>query len=339
MGLHICAGKENFNQEFKNQLSFNEIQTDRSDLRTNDGKDYKLEYASNIQEINFKKIKINFEKSLKNQAEFISDKSFEEILEKSNQLLKKMEFPNEIENSKEENSFIAPPIKFINGEIYKGSWNIKNKRNGFGININPEGLIYKGLWFNGNLGKYGLFLDKNNNYYKGEIKDGHFNGKGEMKINNKYKYLGDFKNDLPNGKGCIEDYQKAFKYNGNFVDGLKNGKGFLEYADGTIYEGDFKNDLFEGEGILKFKDGKKYEGEFKNGIIKGKGKFIWENGEIYEGDYDNFMKNGKGKYSWNGDKYYDGQWINNKQHGKGLIHYNGKEIEGIFRFGTIIKGK
>ena len=49
------------------------------------------------------------------------------------------------------------------------------------------------------------------------------------------------------------------------------------------------------------------------------------------------MKNGKGKFFWNDNKYYDGQWVNNRQHGKGLIYYDGKEVEGIFRFGKIIK--
>ena len=82
---------------------------------------------------------------------------------------------------------------------------------------------------------------------------------------------------------------------------------------------------------------KKYEGEFKDGKIKGKGRFIWEDGKIYEGEYNNFMKNGNGKFIWNENKYYDGQWVNNKQHGKGVIYYDGKEIEGMFRYGKIIK--
>ena len=50
------------------------------------------------------------------------------------------------------------------------------------------------------------------------------------------------------------------------------------------------------------------------------------------------MKNGFGKFSWSKDKYYEGQWLNNRQHGKGTLYYEGKEIEGLFRFGKIIKG-
>ena len=341
MGLIGCCGKENRIIEANNQLMLHsELQTEKSDLGTNDEKDHKDKkklYSSNIDKNNYEKIKIHLEKSLKNQAEFITDKSFEEILEQTNKDIYKIDFPKEIENNKENNSFIAQPIKFINGEIYKGSWNINNQRHGFGININPNGLIYKGLWNKGNIGKYGLFLEENGNYFKGELKDKKLEGKGEMEIKGKYKYIGDFSNDLPNGKGILEDYEKGFIYKGDMVNGMKEGKGSLEYIDGTIYEGDFKSDLYNGNGVLKFKDGKKYEGEFHDGKIKGKGKFIWEDGKIYEGEYDNFMKNGNGKFFWNDNKYYDGQWVNNRQHGKGLIYYDGKEVEGIFRFGKIIK--
>ena len=344
MGVVNCLEKENKQKENNNQIIFiNDNQSeksdksDKSDLGTNDEKVNKLLYASNIQKSHFKKIKCNFKNSMKNQAEFIDDKSFEDILERTE--INKIDFPNEIENTKEQNSFIAPPIKFSNGQIYKGSWNINNQRHGFGININPDGLIYKGLWNNDKIGHYGLFLESNGNYLKGELKDGKLEGKGEMEIKGKYKYIGDFKHDLPNGKGYLEDYVNKYTYDGDIVDGIKDGKGILEYIDNTKYEGDFKEDLYDGEGILKFNDGKIYEGEFKGGKIKGAGKFKWQDGKIYEGEYNNNMKNGNGKFFWNENKYYDGQWVNNKQHGRGKIYYNGEEIEGIFRFGKIIKEK
>ena len=65
---------------------------------------------------------------------------------------------------------------------------------------------------------------------------------------------------------------------------------------------------------------------------------MWNDGKKYDGEYEDFMKNGFGKFYWNDNKYYEGQWLNNKQHGKGLIHNEETEIEGIFRFGKIIKG-
>ena len=338
MGITNCCGKENNIPEIKNQIILiADNQSEKSEVGTNDEKDNKLAYASNIRKSNFKKIKLNFENSLKNKAEFITDQLFEEILEKTNENLNKIEFPKELEDNQEQNSFKSPPIKFINNEIYKGSWNINNKKHGFGIIINPNGFIYKGLWEEDKIGKYGLFLEKNGNYCKGELNNGKLEGKGEIEIKGKYKYIGDFKNDLPNGKGCLEDYEKNYKYNGDIVDGMKEGKGNLEFLDGTKYEGDFRNDLYDGEGVIQYHNGNKYEGEFKNGKINGKGKFIWGDGKKYEGEYYNFMKNGNGKFSWNENKYYEGQWLNNKQHGKGLLYYDGKEIKGIFRHGKIIK--
>ena len=333
MGIVACCGKESQIQDLQNQrLLFTNTQSEK----TNDGKENKLFYASNILKDDFEKIQLNFENSLKNQAEFISEKEFDEILIQKNEEIKKIDFPKEIENTEMCDSFKAPPIKFINGEIYKGSWSVNNKKNGFGINIYPDGLIYKGLWDGGTIGKYGLFLEENGNYYKGEIKHGKFNGKGEINIKDRYKYIGEFSSDMPDGKGYIEDVDKGFKYKGDMVKGKKEGKGILEYNDGTIYDGEFKNDAFNGEGRLKYKNGE-YEGEFKEGKIKGKGKFTWEDGSIYVGEYDNFMKNGNGKFIWNKNKFYEGQWFNNHQHGTGFIYYNGKKLDGIFRFGKIIK--
>ena len=74
-------------------------------------------------------------------------------------------------------------------------------------------------------------------------------------------------------------------------------------------------------------------------MLKAKANLIGMMEKIYDGEYEDFMKNGIGKFYWNEDKYYEGQWLNNKQHGKGLIYKEGKEIEGIVRFGKIIKGK
>ena len=260
MGILGCCGKENNQiQDFKTQITFiSENKSEKSDIGTFDEKkENNIFYFPTKLKSNYKQIKQNFENSMKNQAEFITDKDFEEILEKTNDYLIDIDFPKEIEETQEQNSFIPPPIKFNNGQIYKGSWNIKNQRHGFGINISPDGLIYKGLWNNDKIGNYGLFLEKTGNYVKGELKDGKLEGKGEMEIKGKFKYIGDFKNDKPNGKGILKDDEKGFEYNGEIVNGIKEGKGSLKFIDGIKYEGDFKNDVYDGIGVLEFKDGKK----------------------------------------------------------------------------------
>ena len=335
--LNILCCRNAPNDENKNQFYFNEIgqrETISSNLDSN-----KILYTSTIHKNDFIPIKINFENILKQHGEFILNKNITEILDEINPIANKIPLKEGIENVQlTEDRFIAPPIKFTTGEIYKGSWNKSNKRDGFGININPEGIIFKGLWDNDKVGKYGLFLDALGNYYLGDLCNGKSEGKGEMLVKDKMKYVGDFFNDVPNGNGILENYEDNTVYEGQVENGIKNGKGILKYSDGTKYKGDFKDDKFDGTGVLEFADGRKYEGEFHDNKIKGKGKFTWSDGKMYDGEYDDFMRNGNGKYFWDENKYYEGQWINNKQHGKGTIHYEGKEIKGTFRYGKIIMG-
>ena len=284
----------------------------------------------------------NLIRTIKEQAEIISEDDFETILQSNFPNLNRIVYPegNSPSSFPQKNIFFFDPIKFPSGEIYKGSWDSNKKRQGFGISISADGnTLYKGNWESDKIGDFGLFLEKNGNYYLGQIKEGKFEGNGELNIEGISKYKGEFKNDLPEGKGTFEDFENLYKYNGDWEMGYKNGKGVLEFHDGTIYEGEFKNDLYDGNGIIKFNNGNVYEGEFVEGNIKGKGKFVWNDGKKYDGDYEDFMKNGSGKFYWNDKKYYEGQWLNNKQHGKGLICNEGKEIEGLFRFGKIIKGQ
>ena len=336
MGVNNCCSKtHNIDHDPNKEIIFNNNQYNE-ELTNDREKDNKNFFFSGVDNNNVEKIKQSFENIVKYYGEFIQNKTVEQILEEINPLANKIELPKTIENYKEPNCFISPIIKFNNGEIYQGSWNIKNQRHGYGININPDGNIFKGLWNQDKIGNYGLFLDSEGNYYKGELKDGKYEGEGEMLVKDKSKYIGTFINDYPNGKGVLENFENKTKYDGYFVNGKKEGKGVLEYEDGTVYEGDFKNDQFDGIGRLKFPNGDKYEGEF-HGKVQGKGRFTWGDGKIYEGEYEDFMRKGFGRFYWNDDKFYEGQWLNNKQHGRGIIHYDGKEVNGIFRFGKIIK--
>ena len=320
-------------QEANNQFLFQGEMTDG----TSDGRGSKL-YSPNPGKLENNKYS-NFIRIVKEQAEIISETDFENILSSQFPNLNHIPFPENQTLTPSKNTFILPPIKFPSGEIYKGSWNSNNKREGFGISISSDGnTLFKGKWEKDKVGDYGLFLEKDGDYYMGQLKEGKFEGKGELEIQNVSRYKGEFKNDLPHGKGTIEDFENLYNYDGDWEYGYKHGRGVLEFLDGTKYEGEFKNDLYDGNGVLKFSNGDTYEGEFVEGNIKGKGKFVWNDGKRYDGEYEDFMKNGFGKFYWNDDKFYEGQWLNNKQHGKGLIHNEGTEIEGIFRFGKIIKG-
>ena len=331
-----CSCSRTTTKENEYQFCFEDLGEIRT--ITNDSDSLKkINYSTSIKKTDFIKAKNIFEELLKDKGEFILNKTITEILDEINPLANKIEVPNTKDSTLiSEPSFTPPPIKFNTEEIYCGSFNKKNQREGFGISISPDGTIYKGLWEKNKIGKFGLFLDNFGNYYLGDLRNGKSNGKGELVIKNKLKYTGEFKDDIPNGEGKLENFVDRTVYIGNVVNNLKEKKGILEFCDGTKYDGEFKNDKFDGEGILIFPDGRKYEGQFKDNKIKGKGKFTWSDGKVYEGEYEDFMKNGNGKYFWDDNKYYDGQWINNKQHGKGKLYYDGNEMNGVFRYGKII---
>ena len=123
MGTLGCCGKDNnLIQDPKTQITFiSDIKSEKSDIGTNDDKkDNKLFCCPKKLKSNYKQIKQNFENSMKNQAEFITEKEFEEIIEKANDYLIDIDFPKEIEETDEQNSFFASPLKFNNGVYIKG---------------------------------------------------------------------------------------------------------------------------------------------------------------------------------------------------------------------------
>lgn len=337
MGVHTCNpySQKNedeeiiFSNRFKfreNILTFNEDSSKLSYLKTN----------NNITQLELKKAKTVLETTIRQRGEIYENTSITEILEQLNPMANKINLPKEIENDYSSFSLKEPMVKFADGEIYEGGWNLRHQRHGYGISMNKEGNVFKGLWENDNFGKYGAFIENNGNYYIGELENGKAKGKGEMLINNKMKYKGEFNDDLPCGEGILENFNDKSIYTGNVVNGVKEGKGELKFFDGTVYKGEFKNDKFDGEGIITFSNGREYKGRFKNNKMDGDGVFTWEDGKKYEGKYIDNIKQGHGKLSWNDNKYYEGEWYNNKPHGEGMYYLNGKLLKGKFRFGKII---
>ena len=339
MGVKICnpcsQKKEDeeiiFSERYKlrdNNITFNES----SKL---------LSYNTNnyLTETELSKAKTILETNIKGKGGTIQNISISTILEEINPAANNINIPKEILNNISLPSIQEPMIKFEDGEIYEGGWNMKNQRNGYGISINKEGNVFKGIWENDNFGKFGAFIDNSGNYYIGELQNGKAKGKGEMLIKNKMKYKGEFNDDLPCGFGILENYKDNSVYSGNVINGIKNGYGELQFEDGTIYKGEFKDDKFEGKGKIIFSNGREYEGDFKNNKIDGNGIFTWEDGKKYIGKYIDNIKQGKGKLSWNENKYYEGEWFNNKPHGEGIYYLNGKLLKGKFRFGKIISKK
>ena len=183
--------------------------------------------------------------------------------------------PPELKEKKDLHS--VQPIKFKNGNIFKGKWNNESRMEGKGkYYLKDDNIFIEGLWENGEL-KYGRIFMPDGNIYKGEIKDSKYNGKGKLILTD-------------------AEYEGLFE-NGEFKNGKLKWNNGYEY-EGDSYEGDFVNNLFHGNGIYKYsKSHDVYEGEFQYGMKKGKGKYIAQDKYIYDGNRDNDMPFGYGKLS------------------------------------------
>ena len=320
---------------------------DNNDIDNNNENNNKNNNNANNKE---EKIKEMFEKGLKVVSKEITEEEFSSLID---QKIKSIEYnlqpinDNEKKKyceNKEKNIIFKPPLVFNKSNIkYYGSWNpITMKKEGWGILIDQDGNKYEGGWENDMINGYGRLISINGDYYEGGIKSGAFEGSGIFYSNErKMMYKGEFKNNLFEGKGehAFENNEDKFKYEGMFKEGKREGKGKFIFGDGIIYEGDFSNDKFDGEGSFKWNDGREYKGYWKDNQINGKGKFSWNKDTWYEGDYIDNRREGFGTYHFGENKYYEGKWRNNLPHGEGKYCENGKIIEGLFRFGKIIRKK
>ena len=284
MGVRIC--KPCSPKGENDEIIFSNRYKKRSSDSTyyNNSKLYNLNTNYNLTESEYYKIKNSIEPLIKKKGEIIKNINISVILSIKNPFSNNINIPEEIikNNNKTQSGFISiqePMIQFQNEEIYEGGWNAKAQRHGFGISINKENNVYKGLWENDNFGSYGAFIEKNGNYYIGQLENGKAKGIGEMFIKNKMRYKGDFVDDLPWGNGILENFCDGSYYEGQLINGLKSGYGEMKFKNGIVYKGEFSDDKFNGKGKLIFPNGREYEGEFKNNKIEGNGVFNWEDGK------------------------------------------------------------
>ena len=199
------------------------------------------------------------------------------------------------ELKEKENLIEMEPIKFKNGNIYKGKWNSENQMEGQGkYLIKADNVYTEGYWENGEL-KYGRIFLPEKNIYEGFINDSKYNGNGKL-IFPDATYEGIFsKGEFKKGKMT---WNNGYEYDGEFNGFCLNGKGKLTGPDNEIYEGNFNNNLFHGKGKYIYKNNEyEYDGEFQYGIKKGKGKYTAMYDFTYDGNWDNDLPFGNGKYS------------------------------------------
>lgn len=148
---------------------------------------------------------------------------------------------------------------FVSGSHYKGGWNL-DKKDGFGIQINPDDTKYEGEWRNNKYdGRGTLWVKKNNAYarqYVGGWRDGNMEGQGVYYFDNGEIYRGGWLRNKKSGEGRL-DYVNGDNYIGEWANDVQEGFGAMNYANGNIFEGLWSNGKKEGPGLFFYASTKK----------------------------------------------------------------------------------
>lgn len=148
---------------------------------------------------------------------------------------------------------------FVSGSKYKGEW-INDKKEGFGVQLNPDDTKYEGEWAEGKYhGRGTLWVKKGKTYartYAGDWDQGVRSGQGVFYYPDKAVYRGDWANNRKNGQGRYE-HSNGDVYVGEWTDDHEHGFGTLSYANGNVYEGLWSNGKKEGPGIFFYASTKK----------------------------------------------------------------------------------
>ena len=329
--------EENYEQEEENneqKEENSEQKEENNDQEDNSDSNYS---NSNSKENNNEELIKAFDDKIKEFAEYISEEKFRGI---ENPKIKEIENNLKELNCKKKfkNYFERPPLLFKKDKsIYKGSWNNKGEKSGFGIFLDSQGNKYIGQWENDKFNGKGRLLSLNGDYYEGDFNMGLIEGNGSFYLKkDEYKYIGTFKENKFHGEGQIKYEKEDIIYEGEFNEGYKHGFGKIFFKDKSYYEGNFENNNFNGKGKFIFENNKSYNGDWKNNTMDGKGTFAWGNNTKYKGDYKNNMREGNGVYSF-GCNLYDGGWVRGMPHGEGTLLYEGLRIFGKFRYGKILE--
>lgn len=200
---------------------------------------------------------------------------------------------------------------------YKGDLNLyTNKKCGEGKILYRNGIIDIGTFYEDVFQGWNTRINASGIIYVGLFVDGNLTGKGiRYTTENDHSYIGDFVNGLREGKGVDKRINSI--YDGEFKSDKKWGYGKISFDTGDSYEGGFENNKFSGQGhYIWKKNGHEYIGGYKNGQFHGKGFYKWGEKEYYKGDYVNGVKEGLGEIA-----YPDGK--------KFIVTFKGGKPDGI----------
>lgn len=161
------------------------------------------------------------------------------------------------------------------GASYHGEWT-DNKKNGYGVQVFPNGEKYEGQWGNGlrnGEGTLWILFGKTKKLRK--------------------LYVGGWQDDRRHGKGtCF--FKGGEYFQGTWDHGQMHGQGTLRYSNGDLYIGQWHCGQRSGQGTLNKANGDSYEGYWLNDKREGSGSYFYSSsGKVFVGEWaDNLPKAG-----------------------------------------------
>ena len=254
-----------------------------------------------------------------------------------------------------EGSLISGEVIFPNKHRLVGEFK-NGLLEGEGMEIWPDGAVYKGEFLNGIRDGYGrLFYEKEiqgrqslkgalvrvfksrRNNFAVQTQLSNVSLKSESRLNsycsvNGGKEKGSTPKNI-NSKNRVGDASPG-KGNNNLSKILSARDSMSSSSDpfeillkekGEFYEGEWKNGHFYGKGYYQWFDGRRYEGDWVEGLMDGYGEFYWRDGRCYKGGYAKDKKHGYGEFFWPEGRMWKGQWLNG-QRVEGVVDSDNKEI-------------
>jgi hypothetical protein len=159
------------------------------------------------------------------------------------------------------------------GASYHGEWT-NNRKNGYGVQVFPNGNKYEGQWGNGQRNGEGTLwvpvgkAKKLRKLYVGGWMDDRRHGKGTCFFKDGEYFQGTWDHGKMHGQGTLR-YSNGDLYVGQWHDGMRSGQGTLNRANGDCYEGFWLNDKREGSGSYFYAtSGKVFVGEWADNLPK-----------------------------------------------------------------------
>lgn len=187
-----------------------------------------------------------------------------------------------------ENSKSSPAVKvvrLVNGDVFEGATDARNKPHGVGTYKFADGKVYTGDFADGNRHGQGKLTQPSGDIFEGTFVDNKMTGPGRaVTQKGQREFVGEF-NEGRKVKGVMRFLDQPGKsYDGEWLNERPHGRGVMTHANGDVYRGQFKDGRSDGEGehVFAGSDGRILRGTFREDRPDGICTVTYLNGRVLE---------------------------------------------------------